>query len=82
MLADAGVRLLSIQTSNLAVRGAKGKATKTCRYATAFERTETGVRYMARGVHTWTLEKQAPGWRVSSVSWRPDPPERGRRRKL
>ena len=72
-LQTPGVRLLSIETTNLVVEGTESHATKACRFETVFEFTETGVRGVKRGTHVWTLEKQGERWRVSSVLWRMDP---------
>jgi hypothetical protein len=52
--------------------GAEGRAIKACRYETVFELTETGIRGVARGTHTWKLKQEVHGWRVASVSWQPD----------
>lgn len=72
LLLTPAVRLLSIQITGFVLDGAEGRAIKACRYETVFELTETRIRGVARGTHTWRLEQGAHGWRVASVSWQPD----------
>jgi hypothetical protein len=72
LLRPSGVRLLSIQITDYVLDGADGRAIKVCRYETIFEWTATRIRGVARGIHTWKLEREARGWRVASVSWQPD----------
>jgi len=73
VLVTPGIRLLSIQITDFMLDGAEGRAIKACRYETVFELTETRIRGVARGTHTWKLEQGVHGWRVASVSWQPDP---------
>ena len=72
LLLMPAIRVLSIQVTDFVVDGAGGRAIKTCRYETAFEVTETRIRGVARGTHTWKLEQGLHGWRVTSVSWHLD----------
>jgi uncharacterized protein (TIGR02246 family) len=72
LLLTPDIRLLSIQVMDFAVDGAERRATKVCRYKTVFELTETRIRGVALGTHTWKLEKDDDRWRVASVSWQLD----------
>lgn len=72
LLVTPAIRLLSIQITDFVLDGAEGRAIKACRYETVFELTDTRIREVARGTHTWKLEQGVHGWRVASVSWQPD----------
>jgi ketosteroid isomerase-like protein len=72
LLLAPAIRLLSIEIADLTIHGAEGRAVKACRYETVFESTETHLRGVVRGNHTWRLTKEVDGWRVTSVSWQLD----------
>ena len=69
-LASQDVKLLSVDISNLSVRGSRSVAYLTSDYRTLYSgQGHSQVTHEAKGTHLWILRKQGDRWLVAVVAW-------------